>query len=543
MIADWLTIRDVTASDNAHFESCASDLELTQQRILFDILARNHDTEYANQYKFCQLDSVYDYQSTVPIVVFNDIEDQIDAQTRGQKTLCSDPVIFYEQTSGSTTVPKRLPYTEPSLKAIQQAVNPWLHDLATSRTNTAAGLSYWSISPAGRPPDNTPDGTPIGAPSDLAFLTPSLQAAFLNLFAVPPQVGGVEDVNEWRYLTLMGLIAEENLSLISIWNPSFLSLLIAAIPTIEARFIHDLTCEPKDRSVEPEMWHAIMGNHDAKSVLKRFQCATEIGQVNTKILWPKLDTISCWMHGSAMHSFDTLQSHFPSVYCQPKGLLATEAVVTFPLEGTVAPVLAVNSAFFEFRDDSGTIFLAHQLKLDESYCVIVTTYGGLYRYNMGDVVVVRGYYKELPCLEFVGRLGQVSDLQGEKLNDVFVTDCLGEISGFSLLISHREELNPDGYHVLVDSNCVDAFAAESIASHVEKALLRNPQYAYARHLGQLAAVTVIRIYKPESLHQDFCAAKGLSLGDIKPTALCVDPELASYLLSAAVDDCDNGRRP
>jgi len=92
---------------------------------------------------------------------------------------------------------------------------------------------------------------------------------------------------------------------------------------------------------------------------------------------------------------------FPHTYIQPKGLLATEAVVSFPVEGCPAPVLAPSSAFFEFIDIEGNIQLAHQLEAEQSYEVVVTTYGGLYRYALGDVVTVRGYFQQLPCLEFM----------------------------------------------------------------------------------------------------------------------------------------------
>jgi hypothetical protein len=58
------------------------------------------------------------------------------------------------------------------------------------------------------------------------------------------------------------------------------------------------------------------------------------------------------------------------------------------------------------------------------YRVLVTTGGGLYRYDLGDVVEVVGFLRECPLLKFRGRHGSGSDLVGEKLNERHVRECL-----------------------------------------------------------------------------------------------------------------------
>src|SRR6185369_1456475 len=97
---------------------------------------------------------------------------------------------------------------------------------------------------------------------------------------------------------------------------------------------------------------------------------------------------------------------------QSKGLLATEAFVSIPWEAQ-HPV-AVMSHFFEFASANGEILLAHELRHGETYSVIVTTAGGLWRYRLGDLVEVDGLAAATPSLRFLGRGTSVTDLCGEK---------------------------------------------------------------------------------------------------------------------------------
>ena len=56
--------------------------------------------------------------------------------------------------------------------------------------------------------------------------------------------------------------------------------------------------------------------------------------------------------------------------------------------------------------------------------MIVSQKGGLTRYRMNDRVQVAGRYRATPCLRFVGRASEVSDLVGEKLHERFVREAL-----------------------------------------------------------------------------------------------------------------------
>ena len=57
--------------------------------------------------------------------------------------------------------------------------------------------------------------------------------------------------------------------------------------------------------------------------------------------------ISCWAHGNAARALQHLRAYFPHAIIQPKGVLATEAFVSFPFKNDVS-ALSLRSHFFEF---------------------------------------------------------------------------------------------------------------------------------------------------------------------------------------------------
>jgi len=198
---------------------------------------------------------------------------------------------------------------------------------------------------------------------------------------------------------------------------------------------------------------------------------------------------------------------------QPKGLLSTEAVVTVPDEDA-RPAL-VSHGFYEFAR-GGVLHLEDELDRGKTYEVVVTTASGLYRYETGDCVRYDGQNaRNRPILEFLGRESLHCDLVGEKLTESFVSDCLQTVSGYALLVPNVE---CPGY-VLIGEQSLSKAEVELI----EDQLTANPQYAYARRLGQLAPLkTLVHPYASTVIEQHLLA-RGTRLGDVKPVALRSEP--------------------
>lgn len=433
--------------------------EVTTANWLAALLARNRHCDYLRRHG--EPRTLAEFRDRLPVVDYDALATDIERVASGvSDVLFAGRPLAFERTGGSAGGSKLIPYSAEGLADIRRAVLPWLAD--TLRRHRIEGHVYLAISPAARVPEKLA-GVPVGLP-DAAYLGDAAGAWLLAHSAVPVELMACTDVARWRAETLRYLAAADDLELISVWSPTFLLRLL----------------EGPDSPGAPER------------------------------LWPRLKILSCWLSGPSAAYAKRLRALFPHAAIEPKGLLSTEAVVTVP-DAAGRPQL-VAQGFTEFREASGRTVVAEELEIGGEYEAIVTTASGLYRYATGDRVRHFGLGCDgRPVLEFLGRDALVSDLVGEKLCDAFVVDCLAGWNGFATLLPDAGE---PGY-VLVSET---PFAAEAVAN-LETRLSRNPQYAYARRLGQLAPLRGLHRPRAFAVIEAEMCSRGVRLGDVKPTAL------------------------
>ena len=189
-----------------------------------------------------------EFQDAVPLRTADDFAADIEDLRHGAPAvLTRDPVIWFERTGGSSGASKFVPHTRALQREFHAALMPWLHDLAVSRPAACRGPAYWSISSMGDPSEVTPGGIPVGAEDDGAYFPRPMRALLARMFAVPGAVARLSDIESCRYVTLRCLIDCPDLALISVWNPSFLTLLMESLDADAERLLDDLaagTCRP-----------------------------------------------------------------------------------------------------------------------------------------------------------------------------------------------------------------------------------------------------------------------------------------------------------
>ena len=491
--------------------TATSSLHTRQWEWLKACLHRNRDTEYGRAHGFANINSIADFQNRVPVTQYEQLAPLINRVAAGEQGLLfHEPAIAFERTGGSSGGAKLIPYTATSLADFRNALVPWLAD-TIDHYQLSSGCAYWAISPATRAEEKTAGGMPIGLP-DGAYLGEEALASFAELSAVPYWLATLTDVKQWHIATLYYLIRRDDLALVSVWSPSFFLHLIEAITTYREA-LSQLLKQGGD----------IAGNSVPKDIAAFERLRLYQNTKQPQPLWPKLKLISCWADASSKHFFNRLQATFPNTRFQGKGLLATEGVMTVPNVNT-HPVLTADSGFYEFENSTGNILPAHALQESECYEVLITTAGGLYRYRLGDQVRCCQRTDKTLQLQFTGRHGLVSDLVGEKLTETFVSDCMKNIKGFRMLFA--EQKNIPHYRLIADKQNNPS----DVAMQVEQQLRANPQYDYARRIGQLGPLQCTTLKQPLSHYLDWGRAQGRRLGDIKPPALCTEKDCLAYLM-------------
>lgn len=491
-MSGWRSIATAAARPTAALGAALRDPRTAQLHLLQRLLSENADTQFGKAHGFSAVRTPEDFRHAIPIRTYEELEPWIRATAAGEaNVLTAEPAIAFERTGGSTSGGKLIPYTANLLASFRVAVLPWLGSLLERRPAIAEGRAYVSVSPAARAPEQTSGGLPVGLPSEGAYLGADLAQAFSEVLVNGAAAASASGIAEWQAATLRDLVMAEDLTLVSVWSPTFLARLLnglAADPDLVLRQLRD---EPRAAG--------------------RLLAALRGRTLQTDVLWPRLDTISCWTDGASKVHAENLAARFPHVLIEPKGLLSTEGAITLPFGFADGNVVALNSAFIEFIDSAGEAGLADELEAGRSYRVVMTTPGGLYRYDIGDRVHCTGHARRSPLLRFAGRAGLVSDMVGEKLTEDFVSGVLTDMPCAAMLAA-RPSPRPH-YELWVDSE------DGPDGARIDARLRANPQYAYARDLGQLDVIR--RVVKPgfvQALHEDR-VRKGRRLGDLKVQAL------------------------
>ena len=534
-------LRAALAPSALRFHRALQRPELAQAECLARVLRAVAGSRQAERIPgFDRLRSAREFQEAVPMSTPDTVAADVERIAAGEpRVLTGAPVLRFEPSGGSSGASKLVPMTSGLLGEFHRALAPMLFELLHQRPALRAGPSYWSISPMGNKGGRTAGGIPVGSVEDSAYFPRFLQPLLARVFAVPGEVARLPDVESCRYVTLGYLVACEDLALISVWNPSFLTLLMDALEQHGERLADDLergTCRPPGLGECSPLSLRFTPRPERAHVLRR---ALSEG-LQGRALWPRLSLLSMWTDAQAAHAVGPARRRFEGIEVQGKGLLATEGVITLPLFDSPAPVLAVRSHFYEFADPhqpGARPRLAHELEQGREYVVLLSTSGGLLRYRLGDLVRVEGFHGLTPCLRFLGRADAVSDLVGEKLAATRVTAVLdttlltvfnGHRPRFAMLAPEWEA--PPAYRLFVETDAPDERLTEA-ARAIERALSEGHHYRYARELGQLGPVQALRVTEGARRYEARCIALGQRAGDIKPTDLHRQPGWTAHFTS------------
>jgi hypothetical protein len=512
--------------ERRRFERALSDPAGAQRDVLMRIVLGNAYSAFGRRHGFLGVRSVEDYRARVDVHDYDQLEQDIVRTADGtRRLLTTDSVVCFELTGGSSGPNKLVPYTRSLLREFSRATVPWVHDLLRHRPALRNGCAYWAVTPPARRPSRVPSGIPIGMEHDSDYFPAFVRGLLDRVIGTPRALARAPDVDTWRYLTLRSLLAIPDLAFVSVWNPSFVTLLADALDEHWPRLIEDLASGhlsvPMPHPLRAEMERALPARPQLASRLRRRfgnRAPQDLGD-----LWTRLALISCWTDAHAARALPGLVRRFPRVEIQGKGLLATEGVVSIPLMEVGGCVAAVTSHFLEFipERDPSRVLGVDELNVGESYEVLLTTSGGLYRYRLRDLVRVDGHYQRTPILSFQGRADLTSDLVGEKLTPMFAERVLqaaatetGVQVAFAMLAPVWDA--PPHYDLLVECESTEA---ERFAGAVEAHLASSHHYALCRRLGQLDRVRAVVVEDGARAYERACVSRGQRLGSIKPAAL------------------------
>jgi hypothetical protein len=494
-----------------------------QEAVLEQIMHSLSCTDYGKSLGVNPRDSYSEFVSKVPVVNYEDLIPWIQRQQQGEKALTAEPVLHYEMTSGSATPSKHIPYTLSLQKSFHRMFMVWLYDLLKYGPYLKTGKTFMSISPSvNRSPSEKIKPVKLGTNNDLDYLDGFLRCIMKPFLILSPDVSCLHKTENFQHVICLSLLATApELEIISIWNPSFFLVLLDFIAANRENLIRDLKTGLVQREGTIFRFHRV--DSRTLEILKA-------ENISWKNLWPSLKLISCWNDAFAASPSAKMKNLFPGVMVQGKGLLATEAPITLPLISAHGFVPMLDEVFLEFQEDSGSIRRLHELVQGNVYTVLISQKSGLVRYRLGDRVRVTHFHRCAPCLEFIARECQVSDMVGEKLHEAFVEDVIKKLqlkeSFFQILIP-MPSMHERGHYLLLIDHLKDSIV--DLTHRLDALLQESHRYREARLLGQLDTPKIRVLSDIQKRYLTHQAAQGIKWGNIKHRYLMTRPweEIAS----------------
>ena len=403
------------------------------EKTLRDILNISRDTVYGREHHFDVILSATNaddlfrlYRKYVPVNdSFETLRPYVERHKNGEENvLFPGKPDMYATTSGTTSEPKWIPMTHKYLKDVYGKMSHiWTWNFVRHRNRIFGGHIFPIV---GKEVEGyAPDGTLFGSVSGV--LVRDIPSVIKKHYTAPASVMSIGDYAARNYTLMRLALQHRDVTLWATANPSTILELMRTVDEFADRLITDIEQGTLDadfdipQPIRTEL-EAYMSPRPERADELR-QIRQQHGQLLPKHYWPWLQYLSTWKCGNTKIYMEKYLDAFDwdRTFYQELGYIATECRFGFALDDTNESVLFPQFHYYEFvaedeLDSPDKHFLQiYELEQGKRYCAYVTTYSGLFRYNMNDLVEVGGKYYNTPTVHMVSKVNGIVSMTGEKL--------------------------------------------------------------------------------------------------------------------------------
>ncbi|CAA7048196.1 unnamed protein product [Microthlaspi erraticum] len=421
-------------------EELTSNAKQIQDNLLEEILKVNANTEYLRRFLHGSSDKEL-FQKKVPVVSYEDVRPYIERVANGEPSdvISGEPITNFLISSGTTGGKQKIfPVNDRYFEnfafiyALRSSIVSKHIDGVKEGGKSITFLNMGLLSA-------TPFGLPIASAVTNFLMSDSFKKWSSKRYASPDEVMFCADSKQSMYCHLLcALVRREEVVSVSV---PFASALVQAIKFLEthwkelcnnirsghvSEWITDLGCR--------ESVSAILGGSNQELAdLIEHECSQKSWEGIITRLWPNVKSIQCIVTGQMSQYIPTLEFYSNKL---PLISLSYSSSETFfgvnvnPLckPQDVSYTFLPNLSYFEFQPvdsrNNDEILDLVNVKLGCFYEVLVTNRFGLYRYRMGDILQVTGFYNAAPQFRFVSRKNIVLSIQMEATTEEDVVMAL-----------------------------------------------------------------------------------------------------------------------
>ena len=479
------------------------------------------------------------YQQNVKINDYEDLRPYIERHKKGEPgILFPGKPKFYATTSGTTKEPKWIPVTERYYRQVYKIMSQiWYYCWIKIKPGTFYG---GSLSIVGKAVEGAaPDGTLYGSISGV--IQRDVPSFMKKTYSAPTEVFHIADYRA-RYYALLRMGLARDISVIITANPSTLVEMVQNVNEFYDDYCDDIehgTLSDK-YPIAPEIRAAIQAyiKPNPKRAAELRSLKKRYGALLPKHYWPNLQVVTCWFCGNTRIYYERVRDTFPSdCVFHEFGYISTECKAGVVLKcNSKDTVVFGHKNHIEFIHESeldnpkARIYQAYEVMEGQRYCMIVTTWSGLYRYNTDDLVEITGFYNEFPIIEFVQKVNGTVSLTGEKLHERQFIEAMhevekktGKIAPFFVGFADPQKSNYKFYYEFANE-AVSVTEAQEFTGYLDRCLQEyNQEYRDKRSSGRLKEPE-FALLRPDSFERfkEACLDRGYRDGQFKVNLLMQD---------------------
>ncbi|KAL3378358.1 hypothetical protein AABB24_004331 [Solanum stoloniferum] len=424
-------------------DDMTKNIDPEQVRVLAEILTRNANTEYLQRFNISGAIDRETFKSKVPVVTYEDLKPDIDRIANGDRSpiFSSHPISEFLTSSGTSAGERKLmPTVADELERRQKLYNLLqpVMNLYVPGLDKGKGLYFLFI----KAETKTPSG--LVARPVLTSYYKSEQFKTrpydpYNVYTSPNETILCVDSFQSMYSQMLcGLLMREEVLRV---GAVFASGLLRAIRFLQLNWkqlsqdIASGTLNPRvsDPSIRNCISEILKPNPQLAEFVSK-ECEGENWEGIITRIWPNTKYLDVIVTGAMAQYIPTLDYYSGGLPKVCTMYASSECYFGLNLNPMCKPsevcyTIMPNMGYFEFipHDPVNPVQISHDspphlvdladVEIGKEYELVITTYAGLCRYRVGDILQVTGFHNSAPQFKFVRRKNVLLSIDSDKTDE------------------------------------------------------------------------------------------------------------------------------
>ncbi|CAL9204922.1 unnamed protein product [Musa hybrid cultivar] len=424
----------------AFIEEMTVNADKVQEQVLAEILTQNAETEYLQRYKLGGETDRAAFKSKIPMVTYEDLQLEIRRIANGDRSaiLSAHPISEFLTSSGTSAGERKLMPTiqeEMDRKQLLYSLLMPVMNLYVAGLDKGKGLYFLFV----KSESKTAGGLPARPVLTSYYKSHHFRARPFdpyNVYTSPTAAVLCADAFQSMYAQMLcGLL--DRLDVLRV-GAVFASGLLRAIRFLQLHWkqlAHDiasgtLSSKITDSAIRDAVAQVLKPD-PALSEFIASECSPgDWAGIITRI-WPNTKYLDVIVTGAMAQYIPTLEYYSGGLPMACTMYASSECYFGLNLRPMCKPsdvsyTIMPNMAYFEFlpldsaaanADAPPQLADLAGVEVGKEYELVITTYAGLYRYRVGDILLVTGFHNAAPQFRFVRRKNVLLSIESDKTDE------------------------------------------------------------------------------------------------------------------------------